>query len=387
MIDTSDRFQAAIRQAHTIAVSVSLFHPDDLATAIDVDVVGGTFTADRDARVRRQASVDIPFEMADPFTRSLARALPYGGYATVSRGVKFPDGDVELVQLGRFRVDAVSWGDFEGVCTLTLSDRMAQVQDEALVAPFAPLGLHPSDACVDLIEAVFGSSILYHVETSAASEPVIGDAVYVDDRAAAVSDLAAANAWAFFDNLGDFVLRPRGNPEESDSWLAANETGSLLDSEESLDRSNVRNGVLVRGQATADAPPVSALATHDDAASPLRWGGPFGHVPLIVDSQSVATTAAAQDLADSMLRLRLGLSRTVVLHAVPNPAIEPDDVIDVNFADGRFEQHLVNGITIGLGPQGVMDVTATSLLAAPVLAAPARLIGRAGHLAWQEPVG
>jgi hypothetical protein len=210
---------------------------------------------------------------------------------------------------------------------------------------------------------------------------VIGDAVYQDDRASAVSDLAAAaNAWAYFDHLGDFVLRPR-DATGADAGVVV----GVIDTEESLDRSNVRNGVLVRGQPTADAPPVSGLATYDEPSSPLRWGGPFGKVPLIADSQSVATAAQALAVAEGLLNLRLGLSRTVVLRMVPNPALEPDDVIDVEFIDGRQERHLINAVQMGLGPEGTMDVTATSLLAAPMLAAPTRLVGRSLHLPWREP--
>ena len=360
MITVTPRFLAAITQAHTIAVAAAVYHPDALTTPVAVDVTGGSIMADRDARVRRQGTLDVPFDLADPFTRDLARSLPYGGYAVVERGVRFADGSSELVQLGRFRVDAVTWGELEGVCTLTLSDRMAQVQDEPLVAPYAPAGLHPSDAAKALVNDVFGAAILYHVETVPASEPVIGDAVYTDDRAAALSDLAgAADAWAFFDNLGDFVLRPRSSSAGVVWTLAAGDDGMLVNATESLERSSVRNGVLVRGQATADAPPVSALSTFDDPSSPLRWGGPFGKVALIADSQSVATTAAAQAAADSLLRLRLGLARTVVMGSVPNPALEPDDVIRLELPDGRAETHVVNAVQVGLAPDGRMEITAT----------------------------
>jgi hypothetical protein len=50
----------------------------------------------------------------------------------------------------------------------------------------------------------------------------------------------------------------------------------MVGATESLDRSNVYNGVLVKGQSTADTEPLSALATYDDPASPVQWGGPFG---------------------------------------------------------------------------------------------------------------
>jgi len=367
VIPVSQRFLAAVRESHGVSVAASVFHPEDLGTPIPAAVVDGQVTMDRDARVRRQGSLEVVLE--DPLTRDLLRALPYGGYATVERGVRYADGTEERVQLGRFRVEAIVWGELEGTATLTLADRMAQVQDEALTAPFAPAGLHPSEAAQQLVYAVFGDSILYHLETTPATEPVIGDAAYVDDRAAALTDLAAsANAWAMFDHLGDFLLRPREpDPPPASVWtIDAGSTGALMTSQESLERSNVRNGVLVRGQPTADAPPVSALATFDDATSPLRWGGPFGRVPLISDSQSVATADQAAAVASSLLVLRLGLARTMTFRSVPNPTLEPDDVVTIVHPDGRTEDLTLNSVRIGLGVDGTLDLTATGLLASPV---------------------
>lgn len=383
MIPVSAKFIAALRHAHIIDVAAAVYHPEDLGTAIPVQLIGGSLTADRDSRVRRQGSMDVPFSLADPFTRDLARALPYGGYATVERGIRFPDGQVERVKLGRYRVEAVSFGELEGVATLNLADRMAQVQDEPLLAPYTAAGIHPSDAIKALVQQVFGGTIAYHVETDPATEPVLGDAVYTDDRASAISELAAAaDAWAFFDYLGDFVLRPRSTDATPDWELESGDLGVLVNAEESLERSSVRNGVLVRGQATADAPPVTYLATYDDPTSPLRWGGPFGRVALVSDSQSVTTLGQAQDVAASLLWLRLGLSRTILIRTVPNPAIEPDDVVRVGLPDGRTETHVVNAVQLGLGPDATMELTTTSLLEAPALLEPTRLLALSPAQVW-----
>ena len=250
------------------------------------------------------------------------------------------------MQLGRFRVEAVSWGDLEGVCTLTLADRMAQVADEALVAPYAPLGLHPSDAAKALVYDVFGAAIAYTVETTPAAETILGDAVYVDDRAAAISDLAAAaDAWAYFDNLGGWRLRPRSS--SAPGWCGPSPRARAGPSSTRRNPWSGRPSVTASwsaGRRPPTPPPVSYLATFDDPASPLRWGGPFGRVALVADSQSVTTAAQAQAVAESLLRLRLGLARTLVLRLAPNPALEPDDLIAVAFPDGRVEQHTVNAV-------------------------------------------
>jgi hypothetical protein len=377
MLTVSPRFLAALRESHQVSVAAAVYRPEDLATAVPVDVIGGQVTIDADARVRRQASMDVAFSLQQQDAQDLVRDLPFGGYCTIERGIRYADGTTERVQLGRFRVDSIVWRELQGQATLTLSDRMAQVQDEMFTAPFAPVGLHPSDACVAAVQQVFGSTIAYHVLTDTSSEPVLGDAtVYLDDRAAALTDLAGSvGAETLFDNLGDFVVRPTGQATGLPVWAVdAGAAGSMVAAEETLDRSSVRNGVVVRGQAGSDpttgepGPTFYALATFDDSTAPTRWAGPFGKVPLIADSTTVTSQAQADSTARSLLNLRLGLQRTLSLQSLPNPALEPGDIISLTFADGRTEQQTVNSTQIGLDPTGPLTLTTTShLLGLPSL--------------------
>lgn len=385
MLTVTDRFLAALRETHTISVAATVYRPSAPAVPIVVPVIGGDVTIDRDARVRRQASLEVAFSLSDGLTRDVVRELPFGGYAVVERGIRYADGTVERVQLGRFRVESVVWSELEGKATLTLADRMAQVQDETLVTPYAPGGMKASDAAVELVHQVFGDTITYHVLTDPASEPVLADVVYDEDRAQAVADLAASvDAEALFDNLGDFVIRPRQSSAVVAWTIDAGARGTLVASSETLDRSSVRNGVSVRGQVAADAPPIYALAVHDDPTSPTRWGGPFGKVALISSSTAVTSQAQADAAARSLLNLRLGLSRTVTLQSVPNPALEPDDLIRIRFADGRTETQTINALRLGLGVDGALDLTTTSQLGSALTLEPARIRVFAGSAAWRE---
>jgi hypothetical protein len=304
----------------------------------------------------------IAFTLADDEVRDAVAQLPYGGYCTVERGITYADGTVERVQLGRFRVDSVVWDEQQKTASLTLNDRMAQIIDERFVTPYAPTGVHPSDAAVTAVQQVFGTSIAYHVLTTPAAEPLLsGATVYEEDRAAALTDLASSvGAEALFDNLGDFVIRPRA-PASTVAWtFDAGDHGSLIQVSETVDRSSVRNGVSVRGQPDVDQPPIYALATYDDPAAPTRWGGPFGKVALISSSTAVASQAQADATARSLLNLRLGLSRTLVLQGIPNPALEPGDLIEIVYPDGRTEQQTVNAIRLGLDVTGALEITTTS---------------------------
>jgi len=361
VLTVTNRFLTALRESHAVSIAAFVFAPTALTTPVEVRVLSGDVTIDRDAQIRRQASLEIAFTLPDQQVRDLVRTLAYGGYCTIERGISYADGSVERVQLGRFRVDSTVWDEQARTCSLTLNDRMAQIIDERFVTPYAPSGVHPSDACVTAVQQVFGSSIAYHVLTTPASEPLLAGVVYEEDRAAAVADLAASvGAEAMFDHLGDFVIRPRTAPTTVAWQFDAGATGSLIQVVETIDRSSVRNGVSVRGQTNYDQPPLYALATYDDPTAPQRWGGPFGHVPLISSSTAVSSQAQADGTARSLLNLRLGLAQTFELQGLPNPALEPGDLIEIVWPDGRTEQQLVNAVRLGLGVDGALEVIATS---------------------------
>jgi hypothetical protein len=406
MLPVSMRFLAALRQSHRVSAAAVILPPD--GPALTAEVLGGSLRVDRNARVRRQATLQVAFDLelaaterrwgqpgafwGEPgrtwgavaaFELNLdgLRHLPFGGYVQLYRGIVYPDGTVERPLLATLRVDNVSWARSEGAATLELSDRMAQVQDEPFLSPWSAGGLTPSQACQQLVYDVFGDAISYTILTDPAAETALVDAVYDQDRAQAVDELAASvGAAAYFTANGDFMLAPVtlaaterrwGQPgafwgEPGRTWgsgaafeLDAGPTGTLVDVVENLDRAGVRNGVAVRGQAGADSPLIFALAVDDDPASPTRWGGPFGKVAMIVASTSVQTQEQADQAAATQLAQKLSLTRTVTVRGVPNPALVPDDTVEVCFPDGREELMLVTAVSLPLTPTEPMELLCT----------------------------
>jgi Domain of unknown function (DUF5047) len=152
-----------------------------------------------------------------------------------------------------------------------------------------------------------------------------------------------------------------GSPQNPVWTVDAGERGVMVDADEALDRTGVYNGVLVQGQAAASDATISALVTDDDPLSATRWGGPFGRVVRIEQSSAVQTVAQAQDTATALLDRRLGLTRSLVLTNAPNPALEPGDVIDVRFPDGRAELHWIDAIRLDLGATGAQSLSTRSV--------------------------
>jgi len=354
-------FLAALRYSHVIAASVDLIWPGDVdAGAVSVPVEAGSITIDRTAQNRRSGSIRIPWSLQAGADLGVdVRDLPLGGYALVRRGLRYADGSTELMLLGRLRVEAVNWGTLEASASLELADRNAQIRDEPFTAPYAALGKTPHGAAVEIVQQVFGSSIAYHTPYTPAG--TLGDITWTAERTEALSQLEQSyGAETYFDSNGDFVFAQKPQDTAPVVWTVdAGELGVMVDARESLDRTGVYNGVVVKGQATADAPPVSALSTFNDPSSPIRWGGPFGHVAILADSTTVTTAEEAQAAADSLLRLRLKQTRSLELTAAPNPALEAGDTIAVVFPDGRSERHLIDATTIDLATEAQAIVTRT----------------------------
>jgi len=382
MRTASAHFTRALRTSHVIASSCQLYFPNDLSTAVPVPVESGTVTIDRTAQNRRVGSVQIPWSLdAGEDLGVDLRDLTLGGYCKLARGLRYADGTTELMALGMLRVESVSWDTLAASANLELADRMSQIRDEPFTAPYAAKGLHPAVVGVGIVTDVFGSSISY--STPYTPPDLMGDTIYTGSRADALSALEQSyGAETYFDADGNFVFDEKPGDGEPVVWTVdAGAVGVMVNAAENLDRTGIYNGVLVQGQPSADQPPISSLAMFTDAASPIRWGGPFGKVALVADSTSVTTQAQADATAQSLLRLRLKQTRSLTLTSAPNPALEAGDTIEVVFPDGRTESHLIDATTIALGTAAQSILTRS--LFSPTTPASVDLLYR-GRQAWRE---
>jgi hypothetical protein len=338
-------------------------------------------TIDRTAQIRRTGSLTIPWSLRAGEDLGLdLRTLALGGYAIVRRGLRYADGSTEHAALGTLRVESVNWDTLTASASLELADRMARSATSRSPRPTSRSASRPA-------VAASRSSTTCSATPSATTRPyhptdALGDAIYTGSRADALNAIATGyGAQAYFDATGDFVFSVQPQDDDPVLWTVdAGQAGVMVGATESLDRSNVYNGVLVKGQSTADTEPLSALATYDDPASPVQWGGPFGKVALVVDSNSVTTVEQAGETARTLLRLQAKQTRQLELTAAPNPALEAGDTIRVAFPDGRTETHLVDVVTVSLSTDAQRIATRTQ----SAVQTPARDRLFLGRQAWRE---
>ncbi|MFF2100995.1 DUF5047 domain-containing protein [Streptomyces sp. NPDC058202] len=358
MYPVTDRFLARLAESHQVATRVQLF----LTTGqvVDLDHTGGSVTVDRGQATRRTCSVTCPDPALIPRSPTDQLAT-YGARLRISRGVYFGDGTDELVPLGLFRLDSVGGDINDGPITLTGKDLSAIVADDKFTSPFTVSG-----TVVGAVSSLIQRSIPDADILSLIVDAPIGSRAFdveADPWAGAQEIAAAAGAEVYANADGVFVIATL--PELLTTppvWaVEATEGGVYISGNRAMSNDNVYNGVLARGENTADnIPPVSYLATDTDVNSPTYWGGPFGRRPMFFSSSTLMTLAACTQAANLKLLQAKAPNASGDFSSLPNPALEPGDVLRVMHEDGTRELHQVASFSVPLDEGGDFPITTIS---------------------------
>lgn len=353
--DLSPRFLPALAESHTPITEVILFRTDGQVSVLPH--TGGSVTADRGQAIRRSCTVTSADVSLIPRTATDELSV-YGAKLRISRGVLYGDGTQELVPLGVFRLDDVDGDPDEGPVTLSGKSLECVVADDKFTAPYKASG-----TAVGAIETLIQRSIPDAVVVNRATDAVIGPRTWdiEGDPWAAVQECAAAiGAECYADADGVFIVAALPDLLTVDPvWtVAAGEGGALITATRGMSSANVFNGVLARGENTeADTPPVSALIVDTDPNSPTYWGGPFGHRPMFYTSSTLTTEDACTAAATVTLRAAKAPNASGDLSSLPNPALEPGDVLRVVYPDGSKDLHQVQSFSVPLDTGGDFPIT------------------------------
>lgn len=357
MRPVTDRFLEVLRGSHRMAARARLVEPGQYGvkpTGEEIPIVSGSVTLDITAKIR--TTLDMTTAHAWPEDAS-SGLTPYGNEVFVERGIVYGDETTEWVSQGYFRLYSVKQQDAPaGSIRITAKDRMSGLIDARPIAPIQ-YGRSASVSAVfeDLIGQVYPNApILYDFD--ATSHTFSSDHVLGDDRYGFLRDIADSLGKVFYvDYAGRFVVASPPNPGEPVFTVNHGAGGVLTQLSRSLDRSAVYNGVVASGQQPGDEPPVRGVALDADPDSPTYWYGPFGKVPKFYTSTFLTTDQQCDDAAASMLERVRGLPYSIDLSMVPNPALEPLDVVSVAYRDRvAAETHVLEQLRIPLDSGGAM---------------------------------
>ncbi|MFE2600102.1 DUF5047 domain-containing protein [Streptomyces sp. NPDC059396] len=358
MYDVSGRFLARLAESHTPVTEVKLFTTD--GRVLDIEHTGGSVSVDRGQAIRRTCTVTTGDTSLIPRTAADELAV-YGARLRISRGVSYGDGDQELVPCGVFRLDDVDGDLTQGPVTLQGKSLEVIVQDDRFTAPYRATG-----TVVSAITALVTRSLPDAQIDSRITDVPIGARTWDADSDpwAAVQEIAAvAGAECYASPDGVFVIAVLPDVLSTDPvWeVAAGEGGVYVTGSRGMSSAGVYNGVLARADNTeTGTAPQQYLAVDSDPGSPTYWGGPYGRRPDFYASSTLTTQASC--IAAATLRLRAAKAPNAKgdFSTLPNPALEPGDVVRVIHPDDIKELHQVQSFTIPLDLGGAFPVSTIS---------------------------
>lgn len=369
MLPVSERFLAALASPQRVQVR-GWVDKGGRRLASWLPIVGGSVTVDAGQITRRRLTLDLaPTMRTGPYAEvpTLGRSWQdpiahFGQEITLEWGLTYTDGATDWVRLGVFRIDDVGGS--------LLGDSLVQVRGvsrEALVADgrFWTAQTRSGASAQSLIAALIREAAGPSMEVVAAAsiDRRVPATTFDEDRWGAVSDLAESiGAACYADPFGRFVISDLPTVSTAPVWrVAAGPGGVLVSAGASSSRTDVYNAVTVESSNTAsDVPPVNVTVTDTGPDSPTRYGyladGAWGKRVRFMSLPTITGVDQARQIAARNLARFAGAAQTLDVSAIPNPALEAGDVIEVvtdpSDPAGSVRRHVVDSLTIPLSPGG-----------------------------------
>lgn len=358
MRGVSAKFLRTLSGSHKMVARAKVcttFQTGTAPTGTEISIVAGDVKSVADGMIRSTLNLTT----AEPWPVSQSSLItPYGNEIYVERGIDFGNGQREWVGLGYFRIDTPEQSDVpDGAITITAPDRMQGIVDAQFLTPRQfQSGMSRGQLATTLITEVYPSATISWDDAGVRDAP-IGRAIIVEqDRAQTLMDLVTSTGkigyWRY-----DGVFRIETPPSITGpaSWTVnAGTNGVLVHLSRSLSRAGARNAWVATGEAGDTTPPARGVAVDNNPLSPTYYYGPFGPVPGFFSSPLLLNNSQAIGAARTLLKKSIGLPYQIQLSNIVNPALEPYDVIEVQYPDVgknrslRSEIHVVDAATIPL---------------------------------------
>lgn len=293
---------------------------------------------------------------------SSAALAPFGNeislYASLNLG-----GTVEWVPVGVFGIQSAvsAWAGGAVTVAVAGSDRSTRVAGDDLTDYLtSDAGTLLTDAITTLVSDALPAGQLYNftplATTIAAQTYAPGD----DRWDAAVALATNAGCLLYFDAAG--VLTLRAIPDVSTAapaWMFAPGANSVLVTvQNSLDRSNAANVILVTAQGTGIDTPLVSIARDTNPASPTYVDGTFGKVVKSISTSTLTVQGDVDTYAAAQLKLYAGVTQQAQMTCLPLWHLEAWDVIQAQASKVALSgRYVIDQISLGLGIGDKMSIT------------------------------
>lgn len=331
MQPTTPEFQEAVQQSHTVYAYVDAISPNQSSRRLVV-TPGSSVTVDATAEVRRYCTINI----IDP-TGDIEELLSIPGVEVRPyRGIKFPDGTIEVCPMGVMRVSQVQLLDSGGPRVIQIQgyDRSRTISRDQFQVPYIiPAGTNLVDAIQTILARTFDDLEYDAISTTlTTTSPKMYDA-QGDPWAACVELARSIGCDIFFDPVGHVVIAP---PVDIDSLPAPDFSyvegrgNDLTKIQKTYTDEPGFNGVVLVGESVGDEnPPVMSIQWDTEPTSPTYHLGPYGEVPYFTQDKNIKTQTDADNAALAILKGLLGFSVQLTVDTIFNPALDAGDIVKV----------------------------------------------------------
>jgi hypothetical protein len=342
----STQFKAQVSTGYQMISRVEVVSPAG-ATLLDSDnpatplsVAGGSIRCDRVQSFRRYVEnlviIDEDGLMVPTLPSDFFSAIT-GNELRLHVGMMV-NGEKEYVEQGTFGLAGARSDDTKEGLTITLTafDRGRRFSRARRVTPkvFDALNSTPIYAAiVSTLQDVASGLLVFHDSPPHLTPTQSCNSG--EDPWEFCRQLAESMGYElFFDRLGYCILQRIPDPNNVSilpSWVyTEGVNATMLELSRAQSNEQVYNGVVVTGMnPSSGLPPVRVLVWDDNPVSPTYYLGPYGKVPDFFQSDKIATVAQATDAGIGRLNEQKGLTEQVSFSIVPNPALEPSDVVQL----------------------------------------------------------
>lgn len=281
----------------------------------------GSVSMDETSRTRRRGSLVVFGYDADYDTLSTPGAL-----VRVTHGLNYGGGVAELVPVFAGEVDSGSqaFGGGAGEISVPIVDLSVWIQRSTFLAPYAPTpGTTRPQAIAQIVGGARpGTTIL---NTSTDTGTIIAGSIWTGSRQDAITGLETdGGTESFFLPDGTYLIRDQAPVSAPAVWTAR---GVLIDGSRTRPSDKLYNTVIVKPSATDGSQTWAQQIVQVTDPNHPRYPGKIGVVPYELASPTALTAAAAYNAGVVRLNRILGLSESLSLSMISNPALEGGDPI------------------------------------------------------------
>lgn len=345
MWPVSDRFLTALGGPHRYKTTVTITPPG--GDPVEVPFRAGSVQVDGSQRIRRRIQ---GLELVGDSTVFELAVTP-GALFQIEHGLSFGTTS-ELVPVFTGEAAQGTQRFADGGITLTVADQGNTLAACPLPSPFAPAA---STTRVDAIQTVVEAAIPnVEVVNESSDAGTIGSAqVWTDKPGDVISALTKDGATeGFFRPDGVFLIKDAPTSSTPPVWsITSGEGGTLKQAERTRPLDKLINRVVV-APSSQDQTWTEQAAEITDTGSPLH-SSKIGVRTYRHQSQTIASAVEALGIANRLLDRYQGVTETLSLTSIANPALEVNDSIRVitprlNQEPPRIFQHFIDQYTLNL---------------------------------------